>query len=141
MNASTRHERTAGSHFRLLFTLVHALSQSGATVIDIETHQPLDPNGAILVPQSGPPHLYQVTLSPKDGELITQIYLLQTLLVADAQVQVRYRDHEGEHDEEIVKIGWSDPAQLTSTPFSVMPKDFRGFIRLFPQGCTFLVKI
>jgi len=138
---STSTSRTVREHFRLLFTLIHAMGQRGAVVIDTENHQPLDPDAPILAPESGHPHTYQVTLSPKRSDLVTQIYLIQTLLVSDAKVEVRYHDHEGDHQEEIVKIGWGDLAQLEATPFSVMPKDYRGLVPLFPQGCTFFIKI
>jgi hypothetical protein len=141
LNAPTGRQRSVGEHFRLLFTLIHALGQSGATVHDTEDGRTLDAGAAIVAPAGGPPRTYAVTLSDAPGELLTQVHLLRVLLVADAQVRVRYQDHEGEHEEEIATIGWADPAQLTTTPIAVMPRDYRGLVRLFPQGCTFLVKI
>lgn len=73
--------------------------------------------------------------------LITQVYILQAMLVADAHVAVSWGDGEEQHEDVIVKIGWSDPAQLTSQPISAMPADYRGLLRLYAASCAFHVRI
>jgi hypothetical protein len=82
-------QRTAREHFRLLYTLLHALAQSGAKVVDTGRVQPIDPHSAVTSPEDGPGVEYLVQLSPGDADLIIQVYVLQAMIVADARVVVR----------------------------------------------------
>jgi hypothetical protein len=139
MNQQT--QRTAHEHFTLLYTLVHALAQSGAQVVELRSQQPVDPRESCTPPDEGPGIQYSLQLAPWDADLIIQVYILQALLVADAQVRVSWNDGTQQREEVIVKIGWSDLGQLTSVPISVMPADFRGTIPLYPASCVFYVRI
>jgi hypothetical protein len=135
-------QRTAREHFTLLYTLLHAFTQSGAQVIDLDRQQPVDPRGSWMPPEdAGPGSRYSLELAPKDTDLIMQVYILQAMIVAGAQVSASWNDGERQREEVIVKVGWGDLAQLTSVPISAMPADFRGTIPLYPASCMFYVRI
>ena len=135
-------QRTVREHFTLLYTLLHALAQSGAQVIDLDKQLPVDPYGSWMPPDdAGPRSQYSLRLAPADTDLIMQVYVLQAMIVAGAQVSAIWNDGERQRQESIVKIGWSDLTQLTSVPISVMPADYRGTIPLYPASCMFHVRM
>jgi len=134
--------RTAREHFTLLYTLLHALAQSGAQVMDLERHQPVDPRGSWTPPEdAGPGSRYSLLLAPRDTDLIMQVYILQAMIVGGAKVITSWYDGEQQREEAIVKVGWGDLGQLTSVPITVMPADFRGTIPLYPASCMFYIRM